>query len=213
MPDELDLTKLTVTEYLAAAAARLKDLYRPETGDRGFALSPEAAGSPLPTFAVGADPGGLGLGFSAETNFPVDLLAARDYTRSPDSGVTTRRDTLEAGYGPVSAFYSTGDGATTYGGETSLGPLFGGLLQAGGSRTAGAQDPVNSYFTKWTGKAGPGTLGLTVGQQGRDKNVAASYSVENPFGLGGNLRAGADYADPEGGKPFVGGRVGYGVTF
>ena len=213
MPDELDLTKLTVTEYLAAAAARLKDLYRPETGDRGFALSPEAAGSPLPTFAVGADPGGLGLGFSAETNFPVDLLAARDYTRSPDSGVTTRRDTLEAGYGPVSAFYSTGDGATTYGGETSLGPLFGGSLQAGGSRTAGAQDPVNSYFTKWTGKAGPGTLGLTVGQQGRDKNVAASYSVENPFGLGGNLRAGADYADPEGGKPFVGGRVGYGVTF
>ena len=213
MPDELDLTKLTVTEYLAAAAARLKDLYRPETGDRGFALSPEAAGSPLPTFAVGADPGGLGLGFSAETNFPVDLLAARDYTRSPDSGVTTRRDTLEAGYGPVSTFYSTGDGATTYGGETSLGPLFGGSLRAGGSRTAGAQDPVNSYFTKWTGKAGPGTLGLTVGQQGRDKNVAASYSVENPFGLGGNLRAGADYADPEGGKPFVGGRVGYGVTF
>ena len=57
MPDELDLTKLTVTEYLAAAAARLKDLYRPETGDRGFALSPEAAGSPLPTFAVGAGPG------------------------------------------------------------------------------------------------------------------------------------------------------------
>ena len=127
--------------------------------------------------------------------------------------MTTRRDTLEAGYGPVSAFYSTGDGATTYGGETSLGPLFGGSLRAGGSRTAGAQDPVNSYFTKWTGKAGPGTLGLTVGQQGRDKNVAASYSVENPFGLGGNLRAGADYADPEGGKPFVGGRVGYGVTF
>jgi|TARA_R110000824_G_scaffold12210_1_gene53460 hypothetical protein len=213
MPDELDLTKLTVTEYLAAAAARLKDLYRPETGDRGFALSPEAAGSPLPTFAVGAGPGPGRLGFSAETNFPVDLLAARDYTRSPDSGVTTRRDTLEAGYGPVSAFYSTGDGATTYGGETSLGPLFGGSLRAGGSRTAGAQDPVNSYFTKWTGKAGPGTLGLTVGQQGRDKNVAASYSVENPFGLGGNLRAGADYADPEGGKPFVGGRVGYGVTF
>ena len=213
MPDELDLTKLTVTEYLAAAAARLKDLYRPETGDRGFALSPEAAGSPLPTFAVGAGPGPGRLGFSAETNFPVDLLAARDYTRSPDSGVTTRRDTLEAGYGPVSTFYSTGDGATTYGGETSLGPLFGGSLRAGGSRTAGAQDPVNSYFTKWTGKAGPGTLGLTVGQQGRDKNVAASYSVENPFGLGGNLRAGADYADPEGGKPFVGGRVGYGVTF
>lgn len=213
MPDELDLTKLTVTEYLAAAAARLKDLYRPETGDRGFALSPEAAGSPLPTFAVGAGPGPGRLGFSAETNFPVDLLAARDYTRSPDSDVTTRRDTLEAGYGPVSTFYSTGDGATTYGGETSLGPLFGGSLRAGGSRTAGAQDPVNSYFTKWTGKAGPGTLGLTVGQQGRDKNVAASYSVENPFGLGGNLRAGADYADPEGGKPFVGGRVGYGVTF
>ena len=213
MPDELDLTKLTVTEYLAAAAARLKDLYRPETGDRGFALSPEAAGSPLPTFAVGAGPGPGRLGFSAETNFPVDLLAARDYTRSPDSGVTTRRDTLEAGYGPVSTFYSTGDGATTYGGETSLGPLFGGSLRAGGSRTAGAQDPVNSYFTKWAGRAGPGTLGLTVGQQGRDKNVAASYNVENPFGLGGNLRAGADYADPEGGKPFVGGRVGYGVTF
>ena len=214
MPDELDLTELTATEYLAAAAERLKDLYRTETGDRGFALSPKAEGSLLPTFAVGAGPGPGRLGFSAETNFPGGrLLAARDYSRSPDSDATTRRDTLEAGYGPVSAFYSTGDGATTYGGETSLGPLGSGLLQAGGSRTAGAQDPVNSYFAKWTGKAGPGTLGLDAGLRGRDKNVAASYGMENPFGLGGNLRVGADYADPEGRKPFVGGRVGYGVTF
>ena len=232
--DELDLTELSATEYLAAAAARLKDLYRVETrspqggseyitfdpfaNEGSVALSPEAEGSLLPTLAVGAGPGRLG--FSAETNFPGGrLLAARDYSRSPDSDATTRRDTLEAGFGPVSAFYSTGDGATTYGGETSLGPLFGGLLRAGGSRTDDTQDPVglgsadNSYFANWTGKAGPGTLDLDAGQQGPNRNVAASYGMENPFGLGGNLRAGADYYDREGGKPSVGGSLGYRLKF
>ena len=249
MPDELDLTELTATEYLAAAA----DLYRVETKgstleDQGIALLPRNEGSPLPTFSLGANFSGLDfnrLGASAGSEIlpGVDLLASREYTRSPDSDETTRQDTLEGAYGPLRGFYSEtsqpGRRVSAYGGEANLGllnifgervrdrggdplttvgasgrgPLGSGLLQAGGSRTAGAQDPVNSYFTKWAGRAGPGTLGLTVGQQGRDKNVAASYSVENPFGLGGNLRAGADYADPEGGKPFVGGRVGYGVTF
>jgi hypothetical protein len=239
MPDELDLTELTATEYLAAAA----DLYRIETGDQGFALSPRDEGSPLPTFSLGADFSGLGASVESEVLPGFDLLAGRKYTRSPDSDETTRQDTLEGTYGPLRGFYSEtsqpGRRVTAYGGEANLGslnifgervrdrdgdplttvgasgrgPLFGGLLQAGGSRTAGAQDPVNSYFAKWTGKAGPGTLGLDAGLRGRDKNVAASYGMENPFGLGGNLRVGADYADPEGRKPFVGGRVGYGVTF
>lgn len=249
MPDELDLTELTATEYLAAAA----DLYRVETKgstleDQGIALLPRNEGSPLPTFSLGANFSGLDfnrLGASAGSEIlpGVDLLASRKYTRSPDSDETTRQDTLEGAYGPLRGFYSEtsqpGRRVSAYGGEANLGllnifgertrdrggdplttvgasgrgPLFGGLLQAGGSRTAGAQDPVNSYFAKWTGKAGPGTLGLDAGLRGRDKNVAASYGMENPFGLGGNLRVGADYADPEGLPPSVGGRVGYEVTF
>ena len=241
--DEPDLTKLSATEYLAAAAARLKDLYRVETrapqggseyttfdpfaNEGSVALSPEAEGSLLPTLAVGAGPGRLG--FSAETNFPGGgILAARDYTQSPagdrvywmdgagspGSDVTTKRDTLEAAFGPVSAFYSTGDGDTTkYGGETSLGPLFGGLLQAGGSRTAGAQDPVNSYFAKWSGKAGPGTLGLDAGLQGRDKNAGLLYEAEDLFGLGGRTSVGAGYLQPEGGRSSAGGSLGYRLKF
>ena len=244
MADELDLTRLTATEYLAAAA----DLYRIETGDRGFALSPRDEGSPLPTLAVGAGPGEVG--FSAPTNFPAGtdspgfgLLAGRKYTRSPDSDETTRQDTLEGSYGPLGGFYSEtsqpGHRVTAYGGEADLGPLnifgervsdrggetrtivgavgrgplLGGQLQVGGSRTSGTQGPVDHYFTKWSGKAGPGTLNLTAGLQGQDESAAASYGMENPFGLGGNLHAGAGYHSPEGGKPFVGGKLGYKVTF
>jgi len=244
MPDELDLTELSAAEYLAAAA----DLYRIETGDQGFALSPRDEGSPLPTFSLGADFSGLdfsGLGASVESEVlpGFDLLAGRKYTRSPDSDETTRQDTLEGAYGPLRGFYSEtsqpGRRVTAYGGEANLGPLniFGervtnrggdplttvgavgrgplgsGLLQAGGSRTAGAQDPVNSYFAKWTGELGPGILGLDAGLRGRDKSAGLSYEAEDLFGLGGRTSVGAGYRSPEGLPPSVGGRVGYRVTF
>jgi len=245
MPDELDLTELTATEYLAAAA----DLYRVETKgstleDQGIALLPRNEGSPLPTFSLGANFSGLDfnrLGASAGSEIlpGVDLLASRKYTRSPDSDETTRQDTLEGAYGPLRGFYSEtsqpGRRVTAYGGEANLGPLnifgervrdrggdplttvgasgrgplFGGLLQAGGSRTAGAQDPVNSYFAKWTGK----DWGLDAGLRGRDKSAGLSYEAEDLFGLGGRTSVGASYRSPEGLPPSVGGRVGYEVTF
>ena len=249
MPDELDLTELTATEYLAAAA----DLYRVETKgstleDQGIALLPRNEGAPLPTFSLGADFNRLGASVESEVLPGFDLLASREYTRSPDSDETTRQDTLEGAYGPLRGFYSEtsqpGRRVTAYGGEANLGllnifgervrdrggdplttvgasgrgPLFGGMFEAGGSRqTAGAQDPVNSYFAKWTGKAGPGTgpgtLVLDAGLSGRDKSAGLSYEAEDLFGLGGRTSVGAGYRSPEGGKPFVGGRLGYGVTF
>ena len=244
MPDELDLTELTATEYLAAAA----DLYRVETQgstseDQGIALLPRNEGSPLPTFSLGANFNRLGASAGSEILPGVDLLASRKYTRSPDSDETTRQDTLEGAYGPLRGFYSEtsqpGRRVTAYGGEANLGllnifgervrdrggdplttvgasgrgPLFGGMFEAGGSRTAGAQDPVNSYFAKWTGKAGPGILDLTAGLQGQDQSAGLSYEAEDLFGLGGRTSVGASYRSPEGGKPSVGGRLGYGVTF
>ena len=134
---EPDLKEFTVTEYLTAAAQRIAESYRTETGPRSLAVLPEE-GSPMPKFALGTGFDQFGaptVGASVESNFPGGrLLAARESSRPVDSSGPVTKDTFEAGYGPLSGFYSTesqsGSNApqnTTYGGKLAAGPfeLFG----------------------------------------------------------------------------------------
>ena len=212
--DEPDLTELSATEYLAAAA----DLYRIETGDRGVALSPRDEGSSLPTFAVGAGPGELG--FSVETDLPGGkLLAAREYSRSPESRGSTVKDTLEAGFGPLSGFYSEtsqpGGDTTKYGGEADLGPfnLF-------GERYTDSPTGAPSVSGGTAGVSGQRSLfgGIVSGELKKSFGPGAGHSARLGWtgGLGslpGNFSVGADYYDRKGREPFAGANLSYGLKF
>ena len=271
--DDKPLSEVSATEYLTAAAQRIVKSYRTETGDQGFAFSPRNESSSLPTFFFGTsfDPSGAPtVGASAGSNFlGGDFLAARKVSRPVDSSSPVTRDTFEAGYGPLSGFYSTesqsGSNApqsTTYGGKLAAGPfelfgersrlrqavvdprhaseflnprvdattntvgvsgrgpLFGGTAEGGLSRqssgiklpqhvsqssrpTANPTD-VDSFFAKWTGRAGPGILSLDGGLKGQNKQAGISYDVRDLFGLGGTARAEARYDSPEGGESSAG---------
>lgn len=280
--DDKPLSEVSATEYLTAAAQRIVKSYRTETGDQGFAVSPEE-GSSLPKFFFDAslDPSGAPtVRASAGSNFPGGnfpggnfpggrLLAARELSRPVDSSGPVTKDTFEAGYGPLSGFYSTesqsGSNApqsTTYGGKLAAGPfelfgersrlrqavvdprhaseflnprvdattntvgvsgrgpLFGGTAEGSLSRqSSGIKLPqhvsqssrptapptdVDSFFAKWTGRAGPGILSLDGGLKGQNKQAGISYDVRDLFGLGGTARAEARYDSPEGGESSAG---------
>ena len=227
---EPDLKEFTVTEYLSLVA----DLYKMETqspqgGSRAgvesyepfantgsIAFQPRKEGSPLPTVSLGAGPGSLG--FSAETNLPGGrLLAARKYSRPPESSGSTVQNTLEAARGPFHGFYSEtsqpGGDTTKYGGEADLGP-FNILGEWYTDSPAGA--PSVSGGT--AGVSGQTSLfdGIVSGELKKSFGTGAGHSARLGWtgGLGslpGNLRAGVDYYDRKGREPFVGAYLRYGL--
>ena len=285
--DDKPLSKVSATEYLTAAAQRVVESYWTETGPQGFAFLPQNESSSLPKFVLntGLDQfGAPTVGASVESNFPGgnfpggNFLAARKVSRPVDSSGPVTKDTFEAGYGPLSGFYSTesqsGSNApqsTTYGGKLAAGffelfgersrlrqavvdprhaseffnprvdattntvgvsgrgPLFGGTAEGGlsrqsssiklpqhvsqSSRPTAPPTDVDSFFAKWTGRAGPGILSLGGGLEGQNKRADISYDVDDLFGLGGNARAEARYDSPEGGESSLSGRLGYGLKF
>lgn len=121
------------------------------------------------------------------------------------------------------------DATTNTVGVSGRGPLFGGTAEGGlsrqsssiklpqhvsqSSRPTAPPTDVDSFFAKWTGRAGPGILSLDGGLKGQNKRADISYDVEDPFGLGGTARAEARYDSPEGGESSLSGRLGYGLKF
>ena len=233
-----DLTKLTATEYLSLVADLYKmETWSPQGGSQGgiesyepfantgsIAFSPREEESPLPTFSLGAGPGSLG--FSAETNLPTGpdspggrLLAARKYSRPPESSGPTVQNTLEAARGPFHGFYSEtsqpGGDTTKYGGEADLGPF--NIL---GEWYTDSPTGAPSVSGGTAGVSGQTSLfdGIVSGELKKSFGTGAGHSARLGWtgGLGslpGNLRVGADYYDREGGKPFVGADLSYGLEF
>ena len=227
-----DLTKLTATEYLSLVADLYKmETWSPQGGSRGgvesydplantgsIAFQPRKEESPLPTFSLGAGPGSLG--FSAETNLPGGrLLAARKYSRPPESSGSTVQNTLEAARGPFHGFYSEtsqpGGDTTKYGGEADLGPF--NIL---GEWYTDSPTGAPSVSGGTAGVSGQTSLfdGIVSGELKKSFGPGAGHSARLGWtgGLGslpGNLRVGADYYDREGGKPFVGADLSYGLEF
>ena len=227
---EPDLKEFTVTEYLSLVA----DLYKMETqspqgGSRAgvesydpfantgsIAFQPRKEESPLPTFSLGAGPGSLG--FSAETNLPGGkLLAARKYSRPPESSGPMVQNTLEAARGPFHGFYSEtsqpGGDTTKYGGEADLGPF--NIL---GEWYTDSPTGAPSVSGGTAGVSGQTSLfdGIVSGELKKSFGPGAGHSARLGWtgGLGslpGNLRVGADYYDRKGGKPFAGAYLRYGL--
>ena len=184
---------------------------------------PEAS-SWRPGNTVGPGPGSLG--FFAETNLPTGpdspggrLLAARKYSRPPESSGPTVKDTFGARYGPLSGFYSEtsqpGGDTTKYGGEADLGPF--NIL---GEWYTDSPTGAPSVSGGTAGVSGQRSLfgGIVSGELKKSFGPGAGHSARLGWtgGLGslpGNFSVGADYYDRKGREPFVGANLSYGLKF
>ena len=87
-----------------------------------------------------------------------------------------------------------------------------------GARPTAQSPNVTTFGAGYGGKVGPGILGLQgnlidVRNVGTDKSIQASYNLNNPIGLGGNLSATGSYKNPIGGKSAAEAMLRYRLKF
>jgi hypothetical protein len=196
--EEPTLGDLTVSEFLLnfknsgyTGQGRLS--LGPEQGAVSAALVHE--NPDFPEVSIGAS-GGINQPGTGSFSVGSKLLR---YTREKGGSGTT--DTVEGGMGPVRGYYqrSSQPGnqdprTTAYGGEFDLGPV---SLYADRNRFDQKTDTIGARGS-WP--VGQGTLSLQGNLTdapgvGMKPSVGGSYTIPNPFGLGGQFRAAGSF-DP-----------------
>ena len=214
-----DLTKSTASEWLLATSSYY-DLLARTSENPEVSLVPKKPY--LPNVAIQASQG-PDQPVKGSLSVGSDLLSYRrsieDLPKNQGGRRTT--DTVEGGVGRLRGFYqksgqtgNPGSRTTAYGTNLNFnlpgvpGTLTGGLSR----RSTTGQPDATSADLGYEGRVGPGILGLQ-GNVGTDKSVQASYNVDDPFGLGGNLSATGSYNNPFGGKSAVQAGFNYGLRF